>query len=269
MTRTPRRTPNRRVRELVALTEATLIGLPYVHTTDAYRFADVLSSKELHPSDCDVFGERLLYLFLGRPAYRTRRSTNDNLTFDLPVAVILKPDATIPPSKRIYPFDTGAFERGLYSTYFHKESILEDFELTNTSSSPVSYISHFYTSIREYYNGATRKNVDLPFDGFEARGLLELARAIPDPSAPSTLAPDQRSSSVEVQIQSPVKLTGNTLAIVLPQQYLDEPSVSTAIDEIDPTYVKTYDVMKNMGTREIAAIIFHVVRDVYLDAGIF
>lgn len=183
MTRTPKRTPKTRVADLIKETDPSLKGLPLVHTTDAYRFSDVLSSQVLAPTLCAVFEEPLLYLFLGRPAYRTRKGANDNLTFDLPVAIILRPTATIPTPRRVMPFDSGAYEKGLYRTNFHQETILEDFLLPPTIDASISYISHFYTNIREYYNGSTRKNVEIAFDSFEAKGLLELARAVPDPAA--------------------------------------------------------------------------------------
>lgn len=91
----------------------------------------------------------------------------------------------------------------------------------------------------------------------------------PTPPQISKIAPDERSSSVEIQLIDGISLIDNTLAIILPQQYLDTPGVSEAIAAIRPSSVKTYDVMKLMGSREIAAVVYHIVRDVYLENGIF
>ncbi|WP_156385657.1 hypothetical protein [Devosia sp. Root685] len=240
-----------------------------MHTTDSYRFAEVLLSGELKPTPCAVFGENLLYLFLGRPAYKTRKQSNDNLTFDLPVAIILNSNTDIGTPARVYPFDSGAFERGLYKTYFHDETILEDFELFSEQISSDKYISHFYSTKREYFGGTSRKNVELPFDGFEARGLHEMARAIADPGVDRDLPADERSSSVELQTRNAVSLSGNTLAVILPQQYLDTKGIAEAIASMGAKYIKTYDVMRNMGSREISAVVYHIARDIYLSEGVF
>jgi hypothetical protein len=46
--------------------------LPLVHITRAYAFDTILDGDTLEPKPCDIFNEKLIYLFYGRPAYRAK-----------------------------------------------------------------------------------------------------------------------------------------------------------------------------------------------------
>lgn len=241
--------------------------LPLAHTTDAYRFSDMLIAGEITPVQCPVFEEKLVYAFVGKPAYRTRSQTNDRLHFDLPVVVLFKTDMAGPPLVRVFPFDTGAFEKGLYSRFFHPDTELADFELGSTYEQALKYLSFFYQNAKEYFLGASGKNVEIPFNQFETTGLHELARAPADPTADSRIPADERASSIEIQFSGSLSLAGNTLAVIIPQQYLDIPQVSEALKDINPKYLKTYEVFSKMGSREIAGIIYEITRQIYLEEG--
>src|ERR1700730_8150266 len=95
------------------VSRATGIGelLPLTHTTDAYAFRNIISTRQLEVSDCIVFREPVLYLFYGRPAYR--RSSAGKATsldaFSL-VSFVLRSEL-LPSPKRLFPFDTGAMHR--------------------------------------------------------------------------------------------------------------------------------------------------------------
>jgi len=44
--------------------------LPVFHATSSIKFEDILKENRIRPSNCENFGEKILYLFYGRPAYR-------------------------------------------------------------------------------------------------------------------------------------------------------------------------------------------------------
>ena len=49
----------------------TTRALPLAHNCDSYHFREIAKSQQLRPSFCGHFKEDLIYLFYGRPAYRT------------------------------------------------------------------------------------------------------------------------------------------------------------------------------------------------------
>jgi hypothetical protein len=234
-----------RIRAEIADADAQFGLLPLVHCSDAYRFMALIRDAKISPHQCDVFNEKLVYTFVGRPAYRTRQQSNPNLNYDLPIAIIISNNIENVPI-RIFPFDTGAFDIGC--------------EMSDASK----YISHFYRSNAEYYTGSTRKNVDIPFEQFELAGLYELARNPADPAIGGSAPPDERSSSVEVQFDSVIDLsTTEVLGIVVPQVMMDQADVRDLIKSIGPKYLKSYSVINRHGSAEISGAIYELVKQIY------
>src|SRR6202040_3163431 len=149
--------------------------LPLVHITRAYAFDQIIDGDTLEPNDCDVFKEKLIYLFYGRPAYRAKEGNNARLEFEWPIVFVFDAEK-ISGIKRIFPFDTGAFVQRLYSQFFDHRSELMDFALNPNLESVRQLVGAFYRDNDEYYRGETRKNVDIPLRQFEAQGVHELAR---------------------------------------------------------------------------------------------
>lgn len=258
------RPPKTRLAELVvSVTDPMDTVIPLVHTTDAYRFDDVLSEGALIPTYCDVFEEKLVYAFLGRPAYRTRQQNNDRLHFDLPIVVILQQENLQSKPVRIFPFDTGAFENGMYKRFFHRDTELMDFSLGSDQENAYKLLSILYQDYREYFIGETGKNVDIPYGSFEAEGLHELARAPADPAIDGRIPADERSSSVEFQFNVQLPLAGCTLAVIMPQQYLDRQNILKSVNALSPKYIETYEVISKSGVREIAGSIYEITRQIY------
>src|SRR6266705_1300157 len=90
--------------------------LPLVHITRAYAFDYIVDGDTLEPSACEVFKEKILYLFYGRPAYRAKEGNNARLEFEWPIVFVFNPEK-ISEIKRIFPFDTGAFAQQLYAEF--------------------------------------------------------------------------------------------------------------------------------------------------------
>ena len=105
----------------------------------------------LRPQSCDVFEpERLTYFFYGRSAYRPNQDENPNsLHHYLPVCLIFKPEASIA-IKRVFPFDSGAFQHDFYRSYLHKDMMLGDFLLEANPESPGRIVRRFFTDNTNY-----------------------------------------------------------------------------------------------------------------------
>lgn len=122
------RTPRRNFAALVRAAPVSPVSLPLTHVTDGYSFRDIMGNEALVPSPCRIFGSDLVYLFYGRPAYRSAAELESNgIDAYWPVCFVMEPGAAA--AMRIYPFDSGAFHHGRFSRLTHLKMIKEDFEL--------------------------------------------------------------------------------------------------------------------------------------------
>jgi hypothetical protein len=119
----------------------------------------------------------------------------------------------------------------MYERFFSKKADVEHFRLPGTLEYAAKLADTFYTSSEEYMLGRSRKNVDVPPLNFEVEGLLKLAQ---EPSFTSRISADrvsrdERSSSIEVHSHAEIDIRDATLAIILPQQYLQLDEIVEAL----------------------------------------
>lgn len=201
--------------------ESTSGRLPLIHITTAYSFYDLHDEDSIEPAHCKYFDTELIYLFYGRPAYKTENSEFTDLEFNLPIVFVFDPDK-ISVLKAVYPFDTGAFFLHLYKRFFHEESKIEDFALPGSLDYAEKLVGTFYTDSEEYLRGRSTKNIEIPVNHFEAQGVQRLAR---EPSYTARLSEDrvtrdERSSSIEVQLEEPLSIRDAAKAIIVPSHHL-------------------------------------------------
>ncbi len=240
--------------------------LPLVHTTTAYKFADIYPSDELRPTSCPVFNEPLLYFFYGRPAYRARDTANSDIEFNWPIIFVISHEA-LPSIKRVFPFDTGAFDIGIYKEFFHKDSLIQDFQLPGRIESACAVVRAFYGNNREYFRGQSTKNVEIPLMEFEASGIQQLSRLAGVQIDPSTKRRDERSSAIELQTSDPISLLNNISAIILPQQYFQKQEIRDALARWQPKLLEHYDTLHNQSGDAWVGQIYAIVRGVYEKLG--
>jgi len=191
-------------------------SLPLVHSAAAYTIRRIIQSKKIiAKTECNVFkGEKLNYFFVGRPAYKREYEVEGDY-WELPACVIL--DYRSVSVKRIYPFDTGAFD--MYPEFIR---IMDrsDFETTNTSDAPERLIGSFFISPTNYFKLRPRSVND-----FERRfdvGILdEEIKALYKLILSKTGKYDDRRFSIEVQSDHSVALTDNVLGVVFPEEYCE------------------------------------------------
>ncbi len=234
--------------------------MPLFHNTWAFNFRTLSRANpaKLTPTDCPVFNERLLYFFYGRPAYRVLDEESDLLSY-APVCFLLKPDA-VTSVERVFPFDTGAFHTNRFSPYVHAKMNKADFELGTDASSARKAITAFFGSTRDYYVGRLSRTLTPTFSQMELAAYIDLVKR------PSATAVDDRRYSIEIQTSASISLVGNTLAVVLPYEAMDDSEICTFV--IDRLGARPIPYITALGIRPSAfhTAILQVVYE-FLDKG--
>ena len=190
--------------------------LPLVHTTDWYEFQRMKGAGGMHPTLCDVYDEDLLYFFYGRPSFRKHMTVDSVSLRSLHLVSLVFDASTLPPPKRVLPFDSGAFDAGLYRADLHPDMALTHFELAPSIQSVAQAVGTFYGTNLHYFRSQLRADLKVECDQLEAESFVSIIAAIKQSVA------DDRRSAIEVQIAEVVEFArAKVLAVILPEQLLD------------------------------------------------
>ncbi len=208
--------------------------LPFFHTTTWKTFEFILDSKKIlnnsdFPPDEKANCEKIAYLFYGLPYYLTSipvhekvesterlpRNTvgiaNSTFTNDLPVAFLFN-SSICNDVDRIYPFDTGAFYNGRFSSNLNiaREEIL-NYCLSVTDGIEIKrLIRRYYKSNENYCYGKASEESEAKHPNEEY--LLSLLKST------NISENDMRTKAIEAHILKEIIISSsNLLAIVLPQ----------------------------------------------------
>jgi hypothetical protein len=200
--------------------------LSLTHTTDVYGLINALEDQELVPHNCDVFvGEPLLYFFYGRPSYRVNSDElPTSLDHYLPVCLLFR-SSSVSPIKRIFPFDTGGFQKQFYADALHRDMKLEDFGLEPDPSTPGRVISLFFGTVEAYLRARPLPTLKLDATELEARGYHALI------STRLSNNIDNRASGVEIQLHGKLALPKNVEAVILPGPLLESQEVKAKLSK--------------------------------------
>jgi hypothetical protein len=235
--------------------------LPLTHLTDAYRFENARLSDELQPRGCKVFGEPLLYLFYGRPSYRVHPDEQaSGLEHYLPVCLLFKNEG-MPPPKRVFPFDSGAFAAGRYADAVHRDMALEDFCLEADPNTPGRVISLFFGSVEAYCLANPVTGVPLPVTEFEARSYAALV------ASQLRSNTDDRGSAIELQIDASLRLSAYAEAVVAPGPLLDDPDVRAFL-EAHGIERLPYEQLGRQRPSDFVSDLFRICREYYRRRGL-
>ena len=235
--------------DFVAGHKPALPYLPLAHTCAGKSFRAVLAKNTLSPAPCSVYtGEDLLYFFYGRPAYRTDgrgRSTSDYECF--PVSMIVRPEA-VTPLKRIAPFDTGAFSKGMFHDYILATTTCDEFLVTPVLDTAAKLVSAFHENSRKYLLGEPLSTLGPS----PCKGVQCYHKMI---SNKDETAFDERRSTIEFQTESHVGLTGgNVKLVVMPAPWLDDSSVVAKLTAEWMAEIRTYFTSHSPPNEYISAI---------------
>ena len=223
------------------------LPLPLTHITDGYSFRDILENGELRPTTCEVFREKLLYLFYGRPVYRVWSDVKaTSFPIFYPICILLKPEC-LKMAKRVFPFDSGAFDANMYGDYME---MYGRFDLDSFLVNPIPHIpnqiplpgtpghvvSTFFGTNYNYYNNEIRNALKFGLY-FEAESYYEMIASKKEEKY------DSRCSTIEIQTDATIHLSKDTVyAIFLPEQLSEDERIRKIVRgkwETEPlTYIK-------------------------------
>lgn len=186
--------------------------LPLFHSCECFDSISILRDARLSTHQCPVFGEELLYFFYGKPAYPAGEKEKKYRT-DIdycPVCFIVNPE--IIPIYKIFPFDSGAFTRNMYSDFFYRRVALDDYSINNSLEALLKYIAVFYENNSNYIRG--NAVIRLPIFEEHIDSLIRLL----NPNGAYNI--DERSHTVEVISNQDVVLDKAVECIILPEDLL-------------------------------------------------
>jgi hypothetical protein len=236
--------------------------MPLVHVCDCYSLRNILSTKKIQPAACPVFEEDLLYYFYGRPSYRVKDGgLASNTKSMFPVCFIIDPVHVLG-VKRIYPFDTGAYHAGLYSNQIHRNAKCDDYEFDSSFEFVQKFVSMFYGSNVNYYDGTTTVTPDkFPVMGFEFHSLHQLINQVGIAMA------DDRSYTIEIQSAAETVLArGSVKAVVVPDDVMTDEALVDFLLENDVEAL-TYSSLRGAPSH-ITPLIIDKVRSYYIEQGV-
>ncbi|MEO8403284.1 MAG: hypothetical protein ABI480_01760 [Chitinophagaceae bacterium] len=212
--------------------------LPFFHCCEAFHLQDIMDSGKLSPLPCKVYGEDLLYLFYGKPAYKSSELSNSRLTFMMPICFIINNNA-VSTIKRAVAFDSGAFD--LYSPFLHKNMTREQFLVSPTKDALNKMVHYFFNGNDPYFTGDAQKNLDYDHIHFQVEGYHSIITGV------HKTIEDDRKGSLEVQLDYPIALNeANIEAIILPEVLALSPTIKHIITNtlhIPMIPVKNYGVV--------------------------
>jgi hypothetical protein len=237
MTRIPR------FAEFLARNDVSSAGvLPLVHSSQAYHLNDILSDGRLKARPCDVFsGDLLNYFFVGRPAYKHRANGSDSEYWELPICFVFEFEA-IDKIKRVFPFDTGAFEKKLYPDYINIMP-KEQFDCASVSDAAGKIIGAYFGDVNAYYRLRSKDRGD--FESDFGLGVLDAeVKAVHRLSIEkSSTVFDDRRLTIELQAEGDVDLkVRNPIAVIAPANYFDDTQVLRKIEGEWKAQPLSYDV---------------------------
>jgi len=208
-------------RTLVSTQSAMAEELPLVHTSRSEFLTSIVASHKIAPpEECPVFHEHLVYLFYGRPAYRSTKGSQPGEERPLcPVCFVFKPHTVSRSICRVFPCDSGALSTNRFTPPL-TEGDLHELELDPVIESARRLVPLLFETNDNYFVGKARGSVS--FDvGTPGQRFYQLL------IAPGPRNYDDRRSAIEVQVRDAVSLKDQLLCVMLPRESLKD--ISKAI----------------------------------------
>lgn len=228
MAKAPRRGPSRLDEFLAKNTIKSIEGkLPLVHSTKSLNLRELAEASGLEPTLCDIYGEELIYFFLGRPAYRWSASDGRPEHWELPTCFIFD-DLPSLKIERTLPFDSGAYEKNRYPS-FVQNIPRANFESEGARSAN-RIISAVYGSFSRYFQGRpkTEEQIISEFDLSPIDAEILSIRRLAETAGGQSF--DDRCFSIEIQSRTGIDFSINPpSAIILPTVYLSDKNVASVI----------------------------------------
>jgi hypothetical protein len=239
----------------------TSTTMPAIHTTNAYNAKRIIKGNLLSPQDCTVFkNDSLTYLFYGRPSYKYSSDSQVSKYWELPSLFIF--DYTKIQCKRIFPFDSGAHNIGLYPNFLNMMP-LEEFEVNGQINAPERIVGSFFVDTDRYFRLKPRDRRD-----FESRygvtSTEEEILALHDLAFLYSDKIDDRRFAIELQTEAPLSMNnGSLMAIIIPEEYYEDELIVNFLEEskVEILTYPTFSLKQEMYYHTIYNILFEFYRD--------
>jgi hypothetical protein len=236
-------------------------AMPLMHSTSTAVGAKIVVSGEIKTRSCEVYGQDLVYLFYGRPAFKPLSGAAASAIDEhLPMCLVIDPNM-LGNAIRIVPFDSGGFDR--YNAQIGPLLERADFELGPDGEVPLRLVRAFFETNRNYYRQFPTADPDtIPVSEAEARAYARLTRDT------SMADDDDRRSTIEIQISGVVPLAYALRAVVAPPVLMADPKVKGVLDALTNVRQISYETYGRQQPSAYAGLLYdHVAR--FLVAGEF
>lgn len=185
--------------------------LPLIHKADTVArpgrtdpiAQDYFAGGAIPPVPCDVFGENLIYTYVGRPAFRELRC---------PICFILYPAAEL--LQNLFIFDTGAYYTNRYRKIVDNAIDVNHFRIPADADCIRRFITLHFGNNESYFFGRPEKlrkvSVQRSVEEFEYLVLENLIRF-------NGLRFDTRCRTLENILRTPISLEKYLQAVIMPE----------------------------------------------------
>lgn len=207
--------------------------LPLMHSCECFDARGVFTKQELEARICNVFKEKLLYFYYGKPSYPVgEKVKNFRTDYEyLPVCFIL--DLRKISIYKVYPFDSGAFFANIYEDFIHRKMTIDSFELPGDGKSIKTYLSFMFGNNDQYLNGVGIKRI------FNNEPYLNALVNIM--TAEGSMKFDERARTIEVISKNGVKLKDALKCVIIPKNLLQDKNICEFLNNNNIEYIP-YDV---------------------------
>lgn len=246
-------------RQLVTRHTECTEELPLIHTSRCEFLPNFVTTHVLEPQPCNIFRESLVYLFYGRPAYRSTRGTKGGESIALcPICFVFKPRTVSQRLHRLYPCDTGA----VVTERFIPEILAED--LTQLALEPQiesarRLVSLMFRRNNDYFVGKVVQTHSFPPGSVGARFHALLMRDGP-------VEYDDRKSAIEVQVTQAIALQDQLLFVVLPNEFLQDAVIRDTIINVWNCDPVRYSTVKGDSPSSYYAVVRQKIQERFEEA---
>ena len=199
--------------------------LPLIHTSRCEFLPRFTTGHTIEARHCDVFAESLIYLFYGRPAYRSENGKGYGEAICLcPICFVFKPNTVSKSVHRVFPCDSGAVDESKFEPDIHP-SDLGDLELQPTIESAQRLVNLVFSTNRNYFYG------QVELQSAFVNGTL-IKRYCDLLERPGPVSFDDRRSAIEIQANQAISLKDQLMFVVVPREILEDKSIRQTISRV-------------------------------------
>lgn len=226
--------------------------LPLIHTSRCEFLPGFTAEHTIEARHCDVFEENLIYLFYGRPAYRSQQGNGYGEAICLcPICFVFKPNTVSQAVHRIFPCDSGAVDDSRFEPEIHA-SDLDDLELQPTIESAQRLVNLIFSTNRNYFYG------QMELQGAFVNGTL-IKRYCDLLERPGPVPFDDRKSAIEIQANRAISLRDQLMFVVLPREILEDKNIRETISRIWNCDIIEYPTFNGDAPNSYYAVVRHEV----------